>query len=170
MINLNFTFTTECYNDETFVELIDDKNVERIKQYINMYFFKILNTSKVLYWNALTKDFDIVEIKIIKDTRFQKDLEVTVNRVSFKIQFWFFSIENCGYCLQDQINKPTMYFDEISKCNIINMFSLLLHAGKERKQFNSYDKDVQDKVNTLWNHIKHIWCLSSEEQFQYAQQ
>jgi len=158
MINLNFTFPTECYDDAKLLELIDDKNIERIKQYINMYFFKILNTSKVLYWNALTKDFEFVEDKIIKTRRFPKDLEVT--RASFSVQFWFFSTENNSYYLQDQINKPTMYFDELSKCSIINTFPLLLHANKERKLFNSYDKDVQDKVNTIWNHIKHIcvWC------------
>ena len=31
MINLNFTFPTECYSDAKLLELIDDKNIERIK-------------------------------------------------------------------------------------------------------------------------------------------
>jgi len=169
MINLNFTFPTECYSDAKLEELIENKNVVSIKQYINTYFFKILNTSTVLYWNALTQNFETVENKTIKDTRLQKDLEVIVNKVPFKIQRWFFSIENPGYKTKHQINQPTIYFDEISKCNIINMFPLLLHVNKERKLFNSYDEDVQDKVNTIWNHIKKIWCSSNEEQFRYAQ-
>src|SRR5438477_4292638 len=50
--------------------------------------------------------------------------------------------------------------------NYINLFPVYQHT--QPKVYNDYPKEIKDKAEFMWNHIKLVWCSNKKEQFEYV--
>lgn len=167
---MNSAFPKVTYNDKHLLELIEKKDIESIKKYINSYFFKLANSNIILFWNSHEKRFELLDDKVVVSRFLPKYLEVVISKTNcFPIKFWFFSIENISYYLCNKMNKPTIFFDELTQTNFINIFPILLHANKPHKSLTQYSKNIRQGVAKIWEHILIVWCSKKQDQFEIAQ-
>ena len=75
---------------------------------------------------------------------------------------WFFGIENPVYHLCSVPNKANLF--EENKFKYINIFPKTLHVFNKDKKFS---KEVDKKVQKIWNHINIVWCSRKKDQFEY---
>jgi hypothetical protein len=80
---------------------------------------------------------------------------------------WFNSLLVPKYTFTCEILKTKIFVQ--NGVRYINLSGTHLHLHKKFKSFNSYTKDIKERVKYIWDHIKKMWCSNKEDQFKYIQ-
>jgi hypothetical protein len=159
--------------DEIYLinELVPDGRLEDIKNYISSYYAKVIGLKKtVLFFNKSKNkfeeesyyDFNRNILSPITEEYFQ------YHKTKFDFVKWFNSPFNPQYDTVCEISRPKGFV--VNNRRFFNLAGTHLHLHKKFKLLNSYPKDIQVKVQFIWNHIKKMWCSNKEDhQFKYVQ-
>jgi hypothetical protein len=152
------------------MKLIKSGNLDAIKQYICSYYARIVGLkNEVIYLDKYNNQFIYISY-----TDFSRTILKTLteeysqyHKAKFDFVRWFNSLLVPEYSLKCEILKPKVFVE--NGVGYINLSGTHLHLHKKFKPLNCYPKDIQDKVQFIWNHIKKMWCSNKEDQFKYFQ-
>ena len=127
-------------------------SVSDAKSYITKYFFPLSSGQHVYvsYDDAGKPQYEIKEDNIVKCVYF--------NRLPKVIQTYYFKEYDQIRTLTCELNKPFIYGNYINTC------PSLMHTIKE---YSTYSKKQQLKVEMMLNFVKEIWASGNENQFKF---
>jgi hypothetical protein len=151
------------------MKLIKIGNLDAIKQYICSYYAKVVGLkNEIIFFDKYNNQFIYISY-----TDFNRTILKTLNEEYFqyhkaKFDFvrWFNSLLVPEYFLKCEMLKPKVFIE--NKMRYINLAGTHLHLHKKFKPLNSYLKDIQDKIQFIWNHINKMWYSNKEDQFKYV--
>jgi hypothetical protein len=149
-------------------KLIFNGNLIDIQNYISSYYCKVDELKHAIIF------FDILKNKLVERDYYDfnrmilKPITKLYSNYHKKFDFteWFHSTLNPIYRIDCNVLKPKAFV--VNGDGYVNLTGNHLHIHKEFKPFNSYPKDIQIKVQFIWNHIKKMWCSNKEDQFKYV--
>jgi hypothetical protein len=163
-----FGLSTESFNIEKLANLCETGTEEDIKKYISTYFAKLIDSRLIIFWDHEEQRIEFYSDETMKNRVLTKDVVIFHKRNKWVTRDWFFGIQNPSYHPVCAPGKPLIYKTSTSKL-CINIVPPLLHIGKPRKKLEEYPIEVQNKVNTVWDHIRIVWAGRDEELFKYNQ-
>jgi hypothetical protein len=144
------------------MKLIKSGNLDAIKQYICSYYAKVVGLKNEVIFFDFDNDNnkfvyvsynDFIRTKLKPITKQYSEY----HKSRFDFIEWFNSLLIPEYNLKCEILKPKVFVE--NKKRYINLAGTHLHFHKTFKPLNSYPKDIQDKVQYIWNHIKKCGVL-----------
>ena len=168
---MEFATTTESYDVNEVLKYIDQRDATKIKQYVSKYFLKLNTTQQTLFWIPEEKKLELLDDKIIRSRYLTRELTIyptNPKEQEWVVPFWFYGVTNPCYRPCMKINHDRV-FKGNGGTNYINFFPELLHGRKQRKSLKDYSKEVQLKVQKIWDHINIVWCSRKQTQFKYCQ-
>lgn len=159
----------EKFNEKYLNELALHGKLIDIQNYICSYYAKVIGLKNtVLYFNKYKNKFDKESYNDF-NRNILKPITKLYSEYHKKFDFteWFDSTLNPKYDIVCDIFRPKVFTEDDNR--YINLAGTHLHLHKEFKPLNSYPKDIQIKVQFIWNHLKKMWCSNKEDQFKYVQ-
>ena len=158
--NVKYLFGTgkSDYSMVELKKLIQNGCIDEAKTYVRQFFIKVANPPGILFWKHYDKTMIHYKIEDIKNY-----FIAPISNGNFEVQTWFLFDEITIYFRDMNITKGRLY--QIGNQMCVNSFHGFLH--KIQKKFHDYPKDIQKKVELLWNHINIVWCSNEKELFDY---
>jgi hypothetical protein len=157
--------------EDKLIQLREDNDIDGIKKYITAYYAKVPDAKFVVKYCKSENKYDYIDSNVFKNNTL-KPLEIKFiddqgRKSKYNFIEWFYSLENPGYKLITDPNKPRVF--EQNGVRYLNLIYDQLHIHKEKKPLDSYSDKIKLRVQKVWKHIKEAWCSGKQDQFEYIQ-
>jgi Fe-S-cluster formation regulator IscX/YfhJ len=160
----NFGTETNNYQRKVLRELVTANNKDEAKKYILKYFVKLSN-GEFLFYEPSTDSKTIVNLKTLTSTHLPASIMHIDGKNKWQIQKWFLEDDDPLFSFVMKLNKPLLF--EKNGGYHINMFPGF--KWNTEKNYKDFSDNIKKGVETIWQHIKHIWCSDNEQLFKYVQ-
>jgi predicted RND superfamily exporter protein len=148
------------FSEDKLIQLREDNDIDGIKKYITAYYAKVPDTKFVVKYCKSENKYDYIDSNVFKNNTL-KPLEIKFiddqgRKSKYNFIEWFYSLENPGYKLITDPNKPRVF--EQDGVRYLNLIYDQLHIHKEKKPLDSYPEKIKLRVQHIWKHIKEAWC------------
>ena len=118
------------------------------KTYIDKYFIPLTNGEHAFLING---QYEISDEAIIKKTYFK--------RMSNDLTKYYFTEKIDLRTITFDVNKPTLYDNYLNLCPKIK---------QTIQPYNTFSKEIKDKVDFILNHIFEVYCSSNKESYEFV--
>lgn len=145
-----------------------EKDVDATYDYVNQFYFKLINPIGVIFWDASRRKFQFMSYPELKKhlPDLKKHLPIGQNTdktYSIYLQkIW--EEKTIPYTFEVNPFKPMFY--EENGAFYINHFLGSPHNLDVK--FNDMSEDVKNGVEFIWSHVKNILCGKDEKSFKYV--